>query len=464
MALRLLLSVAQARAETRHAVSRTKSQPQVAKKWDPYTAHSSLREAVRLVRQTAGESRKQLTKCEYIPSLKRPRRNEFSFQHAQTHIDNPANAHLHGITIKREQAGRGRVALRPEGTPEQQYDHEYVSELLRRIRALQSNNAGLKLSLLHARAENERLRTRSREQIAMKPTPSTTRHENHSPQPLAHYPKISFINYDASSSLFTEIYEVVNRHLPPKQAGFEHQNYLNPRQQRDQHDSYGENDVSSAANDLLEFARRNGSLTQKEFGSVESIEPSTFEDHFAWHDRSDPTNSHRRDNVRMWQGPQIALPSRRTNSFVGMQQTRGFQGESRQETTNIGISLERTKPETPSSIMPDFDLGSPEPRQVPGLVITPPVGRNPSRRLGPPRELPSNHMLWDNGSLPNSPTSVRTPDSESFEVEMLGSEAQSPYDLTPIIPTMECPTHAGWIKVNPINTFFNTGRQSLSYH
>ena len=32
-------------------------------------------------------------------------------------------------------------------------------------------------------------------------------------------------------------------------------------------------------------------------------------------------------------------------------------------------------------------------------------------------------MLWDNGSLSNSPTSVRTPDGESFEVEMLDSES-----------------------------------------
>ena len=32
-------------------------------------------------------------------------------------------------------------------------------------------------------------------------------------------------------------------------------------------------------------------------------------------------------------------------------------------------------------------------------------------------------MLWDNGSNSNSPTSVRTPDGDSFEVEMLDSES-----------------------------------------
>jgi hypothetical protein len=36
-------------------------------------------------------------------------------------------------------------------------------------------------------------------------------------------------------------------------------------------------------------------------------------------------------------------------------------------------------------------------------------------------------MLWDDGSLSNSPTSVKTPDGESFEVEMLDSDVRNFY-------------------------------------
>jgi hypothetical protein len=36
-------------------------------------------------------------------------------------------------------------------------------------------------------------------------------------------------------------------------------------------------------------------------------------------------------------------------------------------------------------------------------------------------------MLWDDGSLSNSPTSVRTPNDESFEVEMLDSDVRTYY-------------------------------------
>ncbi|KAH8731520.1 hypothetical protein GQ44DRAFT_767385 [Phaeosphaeriaceae sp. PMI808] len=57
------------------------------------------------------------------------------------------------------------------------------------------------------------------------------------------------------------------------------------------------------------------------------------------------------------------------------------------------------------------------------LTTTPPISRNPSRPPEPLRDQPPDHMLWDNGSLSNSPTSVRTPNDESFEVEMLDSES-----------------------------------------
>jgi len=57
------------------------------------------------------------------------------------------------------------------------------------------------------------------------------------------------------------------------------------------------------------------------------------------------------------------------------------------------------------------------------LTTTPPLSRNPSRPPEPLRDHPPDHLLWDNGSLSNSPTSVRTPDGDSFEVEMLDSES-----------------------------------------
>jgi hypothetical protein len=57
------------------------------------------------------------------------------------------------------------------------------------------------------------------------------------------------------------------------------------------------------------------------------------------------------------------------------------------------------------------------------LTTTPPLSRNPSRPPEPLRDHTPDHLLWDNGSLSNSPTSVRTPDGDSFEVEMLDSES-----------------------------------------
>jgi hypothetical protein len=42
-----------------------------------------------------------------------------------------------------------------------------------------------------------------------------------------------------------------------------------------------------------------------------------------------------------------------------------------------------------------------------------------------PRDQASDRMVWDDGSHPNSPTSVRTPDGDSFEVEMLDSDLRN---------------------------------------
>lgn len=60
----------------------------------------------------------------------------------------------------------------------------------------------------------------------------------------------------------------------------------------------------------------------------------------------------------------------------------------------------------------------------PGPLITtpPPLSRNPSQQPVPLQEQLPEQSLWDNGSFSNSPTSVRTPDNDSFEVEMLDSD------------------------------------------
>lgn len=56
------------------------------------------------------------------------------------------------------------------------------------------------------------------------------------------------------------------------------------------------------------------------------------------------------------------------------------------------------------------------------LTATPPHSRHASRPPEPSGEQLPDHMLWDDGSLSDSPTSVRTPDGESFEVEMHDSD------------------------------------------
>jgi hypothetical protein len=57
----------------------------------------------------------------------------------------------------------------------------------------------------------------------------------------------------------------------------------------------------------------------------------------------------------------------------------------------------------------------------PGPLITtpPPLSRVPSQQPVPSQEQLPDQIYWDNGSFSNSPTSVKTPDNDSFEVEML---------------------------------------------
>ncbi len=57
------------------------------------------------------------------------------------------------------------------------------------------------------------------------------------------------------------------------------------------------------------------------------------------------------------------------------------------------------------------------------LTTTPTSSRNHSQPPDPPRDHPPDQLLWDSGSLSNSPTSVRTPDCDSFEIDMLDSES-----------------------------------------
>ena len=57
----------------------------------------------------------------------------------------------------------------------------------------------------------------------------------------------------------------------------------------------------------------------------------------------------------------------------------------------------------------------------PGPLSTPPLSRNASQGPEALPDQPPDQMVYDDayGSLSNSPTSVQTPDNESFEVDML---------------------------------------------
>ena len=57
----------------------------------------------------------------------------------------------------------------------------------------------------------------------------------------------------------------------------------------------------------------------------------------------------------------------------------------------------------------------------PGPLSTPPSSRNPSQPPEQPPEHPPDHMAWDDAaaSISDSPTSVKTPDNDSFEFDLL---------------------------------------------
>ncbi|KAL5122022.1 hypothetical protein ACEQ8H_000238 [Pleosporales sp. CAS-2024a] len=80
-------------------------------------------------------------------------------------------------------------------------------------------------------------------------------------------------------------------------------------------------------------------------------------------------------------------------------------------------------PKTPTDSLLNHTGLSPAP-----LTATPPLSRTSSRPPELPRDQPvPDQILWDDGSLSNSPTSVRTPDGESFEVEMLDTDLRTFY-------------------------------------
>ncbi|CAI6341430.1 unnamed protein product [Periconia digitata] len=70
------------------------------------------------------------------------------------------------------------------------------------------------------------------------------------------------------------------------------------------------------------------------------------------------------------------------------------------------------------------------PRYSPGPLSTPPLSRNASQAPESLSDQPPEQMVYDDsfGSLSNSPTSVRTPDHEAFEVEMLDSPLRDYYN------------------------------------
>ncbi|KAH7401763.1 hypothetical protein DE146DRAFT_440794 [Phaeosphaeria sp. MPI-PUGE-AT-0046c] len=61
------------------------------------------------------------------------------------------------------------------------------------------------------------------------------------------------------------------------------------------------------------------------------------------------------------------------------------------------------------------------------LTATPPYSRHASRQPEPSQEQLFDHMSWDDGSSSNSPTSVKTPDGESFDADMLDPDQHDIY-------------------------------------
>ncbi|KAL6709708.1 hypothetical protein ACN47E_001136 [Coniothyrium glycines] len=76
------------------------------------------------------------------------------------------------------------------------------------------------------------------------------------------------------------------------------------------------------------------------------------------------------------------------------------------------------------------------------LTTTPPISRNPSQPPEPFHDQQFEQILCDNGSLSDSPTSVRTPDHDSFEVEMLDADMRHFYHQSIPIMSTQAPNSA----------------------
>lgn len=112
------------------------------------------------------------------------------------------------------------------------------------------------------------------------------------------------------------------------------------------------------------------------------------------------------------------------------------------------------RPKTPTESLVNHSGHSPCP-----LTTSPPLSRNVSQ---PPEsaheQQPPEQMLWDNGSFSDSPTSVRTPDGDSFEVEMLdNSDVRDFYHQDGMTMSTQSPHHA--IPAIDSSMFYNSQGQ-----
>jgi hypothetical protein len=122
----------------------------------------------------------------------------------------------------------------------------------------------------------------------------------------------------------------------------------------------------------------------------------------------------------------------------------------------------RQRSKTPTDSLLNHTGLSPGP-----LATPPPLSRGPSQQ--PELLQDPEHMLWDNGSSSTSPTSVRTPDGESFEVEMLDSESMRNYyhqtgnNVASHTPHNALPAMDSNMLFTAHGTFSDQGMSSLGY-
>lgn len=99
------------------------------------------------------------------------------------------------------------------------------------------------------------------------------------------------------------------------------------------------------------------------------------------------------------------------------------------------------------------------PGHSPGPLSTPPQSRNPSQ---PPEQAPD-QMIWDDavGSQSNSPTSVRTPEDDSFDMEMLDADRNGYYQ-NPTGEVMTTQVSQDALNAMDLSILSNLSEQGLS--